>query len=136
MPQAELDSYKQAVNATLTVVDTVPPDRRDRVGVTELWTLKDMMGHLAYWDGRCVGYLVTVRDGGTWVSDTRHVDIHNAEQIAIRADWSWDNVMSEVATNRERLLPLLLEMGENDYGLVEHWDKHRSQIEDWMETWS
>jgi hypothetical protein len=53
----------------------------------------------------------------------------NAREQEDRANWSWDQVMAEVTQNRERLLPLLIDPGEDlDYGIHEHWDEHGAQV--------
>jgi len=125
--------YEASYQATLDVVDQVPVDRREDPGVVGEWSLKDAMGHLAFWDGLEADELAA-RKAGTGFEFDDSEDTANARESARRADWSWDEVMTEVAANRERLVPLLIDPGPNadDYPIHEHWDEHRAQIEAWL----
>jgi hypothetical protein len=111
----------------------VPVERREEKGVTEQWSLKDLMGHLAYWDGVNAAEMETEFAGGTILEDDRDEDVINAEQFALRSDWTWEQVMNEVRTNRDRRAELLKRPSRYDQtGSGEHWDEHRAQIERWL----
>ena len=126
-------AYEASYQATLDVVDEVPVDRRSEPGVCGVWSLKDLMGHLAFWDG-IEADEVSARKAGTPFKYDDSDDSANGRDSARRAEWTWDEVMTEVAANRERLVPLLVDPGGDPEGdpIHEHWDEHRAQIEAWL----
>jgi hypothetical protein len=125
--------YANRVASALTFVERVPPDLRDKKGVTEQWSVKDLLGHCAYWDGVHVAEMETEFAGGTIVEDDREDDVINAEQFKVRANLSWDQIMDEVTTNRDKLVELLKRPSRYDQsGSGEHWIEHGQQIKDWL----
>ncbi len=126
-------AYEASYQATLDVVDEVPVERRNEPGVCGVWSLKDLMGHLAFWDGIEADEMVARKAGATFSFDDSD-DTANAREAARRADWAWDEIMTEVAANRERLVPLLIDPGTKPGSepIHEHWDEHRAQIEAWL----
>lgn len=125
--------YEASYQATLDVVDEFPVERRNETGVCGVWSLKDLMGHLAFWDGLEADELAARKAGTEFAFDDSE-DSVNAREAARRADRSWDEVMTEVAANRERLIPLLVDPGAkpDDYPIHEHWDEHRGQMQAWL----
>lgn len=127
------EQYAERSGAGLASAMRVPPDRREEPGVCGEWSLKDLLGHLAYWDSVRVGKLEAEAAGGTILTDERDDDTINAEQAGIRADWSWDDVLNEVTSTRERLIALLKQPSKLDNSDVgSHWLGHREQIEAWL----
>lgn len=139
MPVAEQRGsaqYESAFRTTLTLADRFPADRRAEAGVCGSWSLKDLMGHLAFWDGDLALELEAKRDGLRLpTSSERDWQAINTEQARFRADWDWEAVMDELRVNHQRLVPLLNDPGENsdDEPIHAHWDGHRAQIEHWLE---
>lgn len=134
MDPAEIaEQYAGRVAAALAITEQVLPDLRHQKGVTEQWSVKDLLGHCAYWDSVHVAELEAEFAGEPTVEDDREDDVINAEQFAIRANWSWEQVMDEVTSNRDRLTELLKRPSRYDQsGTGEHWDEHRKQIEEWI----
>jgi hypothetical protein len=132
-PTAISEQYAKRVSAAIDAAERVPPKLRESKGVTENWSVKDLLGHCAYWDGVHAAEMETEFAGGTILEDDREDDVINAEQFEIRANWSWDKIMDEVTTNRDRLVELLKRPSRYDQsGSGEHWIEHRQQIEDWL----
>ena len=128
------DRYVKRANAALDVAARVPVDRRSQPGVIDQQSVKDLIGHCAYWDGVHVIELETEFAGGTILEDGREEDVVNSEQFQIRADWTWDQAIDEATQNRDRLDQLLRRPSQHDQsGSGEHWEEHRSQIEAWLE---
>jgi hypothetical protein len=125
--------FSERVKRALDVVDTVPVERREEMGVTEQWSVKDLLGHLAYWDGVNAAQLETGLAGGTILEDDREEDVINAEQFEARADWSWERIMDEVRRNIERRAELLKRPTRSDQSdSGRHWVEHGQQIERWL----
>ena len=132
-PHAISQKYATAVERTLESAMKVPADRRDEPGVCGDWSLKDLMGHLTYWDSVNRYEMETEQAGGTIISDDRDDDTINAEQAEARKDWSWDQIMAEVIDNRDARVELHKRPSRYDQsGAGEHWDEHRAQIDAWL----
>ena len=53
----------------------------------------------------------------------------DAREHEKRAHLSWDEVMGEQERTRERLLPLMIDPGEDPgWSIYEHWQEHGEQI--------
>jgi hypothetical protein len=125
-------AYEASYQQTLDVVDRFPIGRREEAGVVGEWSLKDAMGHLAFWDAVEADELAAVKSGTEFTFDDSD-DSANAREAARRAEWTWDEVMTEVAANRERLIPLLVDPGRTDGEPIhDHWNEHRQQMEAWL----
>lgn len=132
-PNAIAEQYAGRVAAALAVTERISPDLRETKGATEQWSVKDLLGHCAYWDGVHVAQLEAEFAGEPIPEDDREDDVINAEQFANRADWSWKQVMDEVTMNRDRLTELLRQPSRYDQSdSGGHWDEHRQQIQDWV----
>ena len=126
-PDAE--KYLANTAAVFADLERIPESERNTPGVCGDWTLKDLMGHLAFWDGHVANSLTAKRDGTERPRIREPHDVVNARGHEGRANWSWDQVMAEVTGNHERLLPLIIDPGEDpDYGIHGHWEEHGAQI--------
>ena len=132
-PEAVSAQYAARVQQVLDLVEQVPPDRREERGVVGVWSLKDVMGHLAYWDYVTRAELEAEQAGIEPESDDRDEDTVNAEQARTRKDWTWDQVMAEVIENRDARIALHKQPTRIDMSDVGgHWLEHREQIEAWI----
>jgi uncharacterized damage-inducible protein DinB len=132
-PAAISEQYATRVQSVLDLVDKVPPDRREEPGMVGKWSLKDLMGHLAYWDYVTRSQLEAEQAGIEPETDDRDEDIVNAEQARARSDWTWEQVMAEVIDNRDARIELHKRPSKHDMTEVGgHWLEHREQIEAWI----
>jgi hypothetical protein len=132
-PEAISAQYASRVQSVLDLADKVPPDRREEPWVVGEWSLKDLMGHLGYWDYVTRSMLEAEQAGVEPDSDDRDTDIVNREQARTRSDWTWDQVMAEVIDNRNARIELHKLPSKHDVGDAgAHWLEHRDQIEAWI----
>ncbi len=126
---SRVEQYLTAADAVLADIERIPVSERNTPGVCGHWTLKDMLGHLAFWDGFIIEELDASAAGAQHPGVTEPFDVINARESGKQADRSWDEVMAELMANRERLLPLLVDPGETDaYRIYQHWEEHGEQI--------
>jgi hypothetical protein len=131
-PERARDRYEDLRRSALETAEGVPASLRDEPGVCGAWSLKDLMGHLAFWDSIVADRLSAKKAGHSGQLDTRSFDVINAEAAAVRDDLSWDEIQHELAETHRRLLPLLTDPGEvDDYKIYMHWREHGAQIEAW-----
>ena len=104
-------------------------DERNTPGVCGHWTLRDMMAHLAYWDGWMADSLAAKQRGEQPAPISEEYDVINAREHEKRVYLNWDEVIAEQVRNRERLLPLMIDPGEDpSWSIYEHWQEHGEQI--------
>jgi uncharacterized protein (TIGR03083 family) len=129
--QIEL-SWRQLWNT----VGVAGPRDLDRPGPDGGWSVKDVLGHIAYWEEYC---LSRMHGAGASVSGG-DVDRINAEQVAARHDLPPEQVRADLERIHAELLnaihdlsPDQLEEGTAPGGWIaantwEHYDEHRDQI--------
>ena len=124
--------YEELRRSAVQTALGVPETLCDEPGVCGSWSLKELMGHLAFWDSRVADRLEARKAGRTWQRDSRSYDVINAEAAAARSTCTWDEIQAELAETHARLLPLLSDPGEEgDYRIYMHWREHGAQIEAW-----
>ena len=126
------ETYLALQQSTVELANGMPESLRNEPGVCGNWTLAELMAHLAFWDGVVADRLSARKSGTPWEPDPRELDIVNSEAIAMRSDLTWNEILDELATNRDRLEALLVDPGEGGgYKIYTHWQEHRAQIEAW-----
>ena len=126
--------YADRVAPVLAAAMNIPADRREEPGVCGEWSIKDLLGHLAYWDEVRIARLEADAAGLDFQEDEREEDVINAEQAQARAGRSWDEILDEVTSTRDRLIELLANPTERDMSRSgEHWLKHKPDIDAWLE---
>ena len=111
------------------------PRDLERPGPDGGWSVKDVLGHIAYWEEYCLRRM----RGGAPVSGL-DVDRINAEQVAARRDIPVERVRADLERGHATLMhelhnltPLQLEEGATPGGWLaantwEHYDEHRDQV--------
>lgn len=85
------------------LVESVPEEGREKPGVVGGWTLKDLLGHIAFWSGRAAETLrcacndrlddAPIGEGDSWV------DEWNEREYSIRKDRPFMEVRAEFLRN-------------------------------------
>lgn len=111
------------------------PRDLERTGPDDGWSVKDILGHIAYWEEDCL----RIMQGGAPVPD-EEVDRINAEYVAARRDRPTAQIRADLERTHQRLAdelhnvtPLQLAEGTAPGGWLaiatwEHYDEHRDQI--------
>ena len=133
------------------VVESVSEEDREKSGVVESWTLKDLLGHLAFWSGRaaetlrcvCAGRLddVPFGEGDNWT------DEWNEREYNVRKDRPFMEVRTEFLRNYKEANACLDETPEEKLNLKlrdeevavyfagdtsGHYREHAAQIREWL----
>lgn len=131
-PERPREIYLTLQQSVVELVSDMPESIRNEPGVCGNWTLAELMAHLAFWDGVVADRLSARKAGIPWEADQRELDIINSEAAMMRADSTWEEILAELTTNRERLESLLADPGEGDgFKIYMHWQSHGAQIEAW-----
>ena len=120
-------------------LDRVPVTALATPGVCGIWSVKDLIGHIAVWDDvatQKIGRLA----GGPGPSADEDLDTFNGRESAQRAGRSIDDQLAEMRRNHERLLGALeaaSRASDDDLARVrewiaadtwEHYDEHTAQV--------
>jgi hypothetical protein len=134
-----------------SVVESVPESELTAAGVVEDWSIKDIMGHVAFWDERAAITLRAVTagkpqdipkgEGDNWV------DEWNKREYLARKDKSFKDIRGEWITSHENARNALSETTDDSlatkYGqgkvidyfegdTYTHYDEHADQIKAWL----
>ena len=85
----------------------------------EAWNPKQIVGHVAFWDGYAVDHPEQLVHGLTLEeSEWEPLNMATASRIAAS---SWDDVVSELHTNHERMMALIARTPELSVEMAREW---------------
>jgi hypothetical protein len=86
-------------------VDSIPEDRLEERGVVDDWSVKDILGHIAFWSGRAARHLDLIAAGRdeelTGPDGQQEIDEWNSREWSARKDASLAEVRREWTGNHE-----------------------------------
>jgi predicted RNase H-like HicB family nuclease/uncharacterized damage-inducible protein DinB len=102
---SSLHAWREALLAWMAFV---PPQHQETLPVVESWTLKDLAGHIADWDGITTEILRSIHEQREPVSDyDGDTAAWNAKRAAARAGDSWDACWGSLRKARHDVLAAL-----------------------------
>jgi hypothetical protein len=108
-----LAALEAARRELLSAASRVPPRARTTRRVCGVWTLKDLLGHLADWEDFGVRGLRLMAQGRPPdVEEVTDIDAWNHEHAAARAAQPWDQVWADLHETRAELMRVLKDMSE------------------------
>ena len=111
---AALDAARQEV---LTLSALAPSDSRASRPVCGVWTLREVLGHLADWDAVGVeGLRVMARGRQPDLEIISDIDAWNAEHAQARRDQPWEDVWADLQGTRAALRDILEGMDQAKLG--------------------
>lgn len=122
----------------MDALEGIPEERMSEPGVVGVWSVKDTMAHIAFWDDLSTAYLDHLTTGHELERvDWREVNDRVARE---RADWSLERARQELDQAHARVLTAVRAtprskiddeaLAGNTYG---HYDEHAAEIRDWRE---
>jgi uncharacterized damage-inducible protein DinB len=86
-------------------VEGLSQEEMTQVRVEGVWTVKDVLGHIASWEGTCLEPLRRYADGGPYVVEVIENDMAwNEEQAARKQDLPLDTILEELAAIRRGIV--------------------------------
>jgi hypothetical protein len=105
--QHALDASRSAL---MTLIDVVPMDQRESLPVTGVWTLRDVVGHIADWDELAVEATMTMEANQRIVwEQIDYGEGWNQFHAAARSDQSWQRVFRNFVDVRGTVVTELAE---------------------------
>jgi len=78
-----------------------------------LWTIREIIAHLAGWDDAVIGFVNALLKGETPpIPAPRGPDVYNEETVTTREGLSYDHIVREYINTRARLISLVGQMSE------------------------
>ena len=93
------------------LVDALPEERLTEPGLTEDWTVKDLLGHLAYWMAEAA-HVFERQHYSTFEKSSLDVDAINADVYEAMKDLDLSTVRVEYESARNRMRQELFELPE------------------------
>ena len=140
-----MEQIDEAWERWRTVLAEVPPERIDEVGVVEKWSVKDLIGHVATWDGELIGALGSYLETGD-VSVLAFVDVDelNERTVSAKRDIPLPGLLADMNRAHETAVGLVGELREEVLSVEEvrrrigadtffHYDEHAAHVRAWLE---
>lgn len=123
----------------IAAIDGIPEERLSEPGVAGGWSVKDVLAHVAYWEGRAIGEVERALTGEPAPPDGgQDVESVNQGIYAERAGWTVAQMLDEFHGTHERFMAALRQFPSIDPDLIEgdtfeHYDEHAANIRAWRE---
>jgi hypothetical protein len=123
--------------ANLTAaIDGLSTDRWGEPGVTGEWSVKDVLGHVAFWDRYSAEAVRRTTAGDPLPTGHDWQAMNDADYVA-KVDWSVAAIQTELAEAHADILAayrafpdLTEDLAKEDW---EHYDEHAAEIRAWRE---
>lgn len=123
----------------MAAIEGIADERMSEPGVAGDWSVKDVLAHVAYWEGRAIGSVERALTGEPEpsISDAS-VETINHGVRAERADWTVEQTLGELHGTHERFMAALRQHPDIDPDVIEgdtfeHYDEHAADIRVWRE---
>lgn len=96
--------YEASSKAITEQLDEIDKNRK----IYPLWTIREIVAHLSGWDDAAIGFLNAVNKGEKAPTPAmRGAVVYNEETVTTREGLSYDHIVREYYSTRERLLALI-----------------------------
>lgn len=137
MSQNTTDRVATSWQGFIDALDGIPDERMAEPGVAGDWSVKDLLGHVAFWESRSVAHLDREARGEPH-PDGNGADFEqiNAEQHRLRAGQTLADARDELQRTHAELVALLERVPSVDADDIsgntwEHYDEHAENIRAW-----
>ena len=124
----------------------VSPERMEKPGVVESWTVKDLIGHVTTWEAEAMKSLRLYLSGHELkVLEWPDVDALNARTVEYKRATPQAELLDNFEKTHQRLVQFVKEMSEEDLTVPEverriridtfaHYAEHTEHISRWLKT--
>ena len=130
----EIVRAETAWGRLLSAIGRVPIDRTEEPGVTGDWSLKTLLGHIAFWDEFEIEHIANRHELGE--VDWEPINAVHEQAVAGR---TYADVLAEMKATHERLMAHVDTLPGLDPALFrelthDHYVEHGDQILRWLES--
>ncbi len=102
----------------LAAIEGLPEDVLTTERITDQWTIKDLLGHMAMWQKVAVQFLDDYAKDGVpknlGLDSDAAVDAHNMREAAQRSDWTLAQVREELDATHTALVAAVGRLSDRD----------------------
>lgn len=123
----------------MDAINGFPEERMGEPGVAGDWSVKDVLGHVAYWEGRAIGAVERALNGEPEPEASGDsADTINDGVYQERSGWTVAQALDELHGTHERFMAALRQHPDIDPNIIEgdtfeHYDEHAADISAWRE---
>jgi len=140
--QTASETVSASWQTLMDALDGIPEERMTERGAAGDWSVKDLLGHIAFWESRAVAHLNRQVSNEPQPDDDGDGDVDfeaiNVEQHALRENQPLGDARAEMEQTHEQLVALLTripdvspeEIKGNTFG---HYAEHTQDILAWRE---
>lgn len=119
----------------LLAIDEVPISAREVKGISGEWSLKDLIGHVTFWDTQLIDDIVGYKAGRPPIQ--LDVDGWNAREATRTASSTFEDLLAQMHGTHDRMRSLLVETDGIDAEMVavdtwEHYADHARDMRAWL----
>lgn len=121
------------------VLQDIPPERASEPGVSGEWSVKDLLGHITFWERNAVTEVQRLEPEE--VVEALDVDEINARERERYRNRSLDELQAEFTESHDALMDALRTVEDLDPDEVkgdtwEHYEEHAADIRSWRQRLS
>ena len=131
-----LDNLTGARTRLLAAVEGVTETKMTTMLVSEAWTLREILAHVAGWAAWDLGAIRAIQDGDSPdLSVILDVDLFNEQVVAERNGWSLDQILAELEETQTAIQELVREMPDRDIFNAERFQgPFWNSLADWLQV--
>ena len=141
-----LEHFNASWQALLSAFQGLSPEQMKRAGVTETWSVKDILGHVTTWEQEALQALPDIQAGKPapdYLQLFGGIDGFNAYMVLAKNRHSLDEVLQNLTKVHEKLLRLVEETDPAEFAdespfllclranTTDHYPEHTQAILDW-----
>lgn len=144
--RATLDQLNRSWQRLNAELDIIPRERMTEPGAVGVWSVKDLLGHIAFWDREAVivGPLLATGEADPYDAPGLDIDIVNGREAAARAHYDLDRQWAEFRQAHADLLDYLISQTTNERDAIslferlrgytqDHYDEHTADLRAWRD---
>jgi uncharacterized damage-inducible protein DinB len=111
-----LSRFYHSRQSLLKAIAGLSDDELTIIEVEGIWTIKDLLGHIAAWENSLLEPLSVFVDGEPFeAEEIPNHDAWNAEQSALRATRNYSEILKEIGNTRQELIKTAGRLTENQW---------------------
>lgn len=150
--QELIAKVEEAQSKWQSLLSEVGEARMEEPGVAGDWSVKDIIAHIAAWEGRVLARMESEATGTPLEMTSWEMDKMNEEFYSRARDRSLKDVLADSRTSHERFMAFIQSLSEEDLfeggrfkwtqgnpfyhwvegNTYEHYDEHAASIREWL----
>ncbi len=105
-----IEKIEQAYSKILSLYQNMPQATLTTPDLSNGWSVKDTLAHIAAWEWRCASLLGEVQHTNTPLEAEPDIEALNFESYQQRQHWSWEHVEDDFRESHQALLEAIRDL--------------------------